>query len=359
MGKLDITRRDFLNGVALGVAAGLAPVELFGKDGRYPPALTGLRGSHPGSFEIAHALSWGNATWPIPETRTDDVYDLVVVGGGLSGLAAAQMYRQRVGGDPKILILDNHDDFGGHAKRNEFTVDGQSLIGYGGSQSIDSPARYSAASLQVLKDIGVITDRFYDYFDQDFFRDRNLARGIYFSRERYGRDHSAESALRFYGETDAGALAAMVEDYPIPNAARRSLVELLTGDPKALEGKSNDEKIRFLRSISYTDYLEQHAGVHDSVILMLRDGVRGWWGVGYDAISALEAYRMGMPGIADVDLPEDSSGPAGRDEPYIFHFPDGNAGAARALVRQLIPAAVPGKHDGGPRPVSRRLRPAR
>jgi spermidine dehydrogenase len=304
VGKLDITRRDFLNGVALGVAA---------------------------------------ATWPIPGTLTDEVYDLVVVGGGLSGLAAAQMYRQRVGGDPRILILDNHDDFGGHAKRNEFTVDGKSLIGYGGSQSIDSPARYSAASAQVLKDIGVITDRFYDYFDQDYFRDRNLARGIYFSRERYGRDHSAESALRFYGETDASALAAMIDDYPIPDAAKRGLVELLTSAPKELEGKSNDEKIRYLRGISYTDYLKNHLGVHRDVVLMLRDGVRGWWGVGYDALSALEAYRMGMPGIAGVDLPEDTTGPAGREEPYIFHFPDGNAGVARSFVRQLIPGAVPGE----------------
>jgi spermidine dehydrogenase len=343
MSKLDITRRDFLNGVAFGVAAGLAPIDLLARDGRYPPALTGLRGSHPGSFEIAHAVSWGDATWPQPDTLTDDVYDLVVVGGGLSGLAAALMYRQRAGGDPRILILDNHDDFGGHAKRNEFTVDGKPLIGYGGSQSIDSPARYSAASSQVLKDIGVVTDRFYDYFDRDFFRDRDLGRGIYFSRERYGKDVSRENALRFYGETDADTLSVAIADYPIPDAAKKSMVELLTGEPVTLAGLSTDEKVRLLRGMSYTDYLRKHAGVHDDIVVMLRDGVRGWWGVGYDAISALEAYRMGMPGIADLDLPEDSSGPAGRDEPYIFHFPDGNAGVARSFVRTLIPDAVPGE----------------
>ena len=343
MSKLEITRRDFLNGVALGVAAGLSPLELLAKDGRYPPGLTGLRGSHPGSFEIAHALSWGDATWPRPDTLTDDVYDLVVVGGGLSGLAAAHMYRQRAGGDPRILILDNHDDFGGHAKRNEFTVDGRTLIGYGGSQSIDSPARYSAASAQVLKDVGVITDRFYEYFDRDYFDRRKLRRGIYFSRERYGKDVTAANALRFYGETDAAALTAAIAEYPIPDAAKKSLVALLSGKPAGLAGMTNEERIRRLRGISYTDYLQQDLGVHEEVVLLLRDGVRGWWGVGYDSISALEAYRMGMPGIADLALPEDSSGPAARDEPYIFHFPDGNAGVARAIVRALIPAAVPGK----------------
>ena len=342
MSRPEITRRDFLNGVALSVAAGLAPAELLARDGRYPPALTGLRGSHPGSFEIAHAVSWGNAKWPQPPTLTDDVYDLVVVGGGLSGLAAAQMYRKRVGGHPKILILDNHDDFGGHAKRNEFTVDGKKLIGYGGSQSIDSPAKYSAASAQVLKDAGVITERFYDYFDRSYFRDRELGRGIYFSKQLYGKDVSAGNALRFYGETDADSLAKAIAGYPISDSAKQSMVELLTGDPKPLAGMSNDATIEHLRGISYTQYLRKHAEVDEEVVLMLRDGVRGWWGVGYDAISALEAYRMGMPGIADVDLPASASGPAGRDEPYIFHFPDGNAGVARAIVRQLIPHAVPG-----------------
>lgn len=164
MTRLHITRRDFLNGIALSLVAGgtLSPLQVLAKDGRYPPALTGLRGSHPGSFEVAHALAWNQVTWPQPETLEDDVYDLIVVGGGLSGLAAAFMYRQRYGGDARVLVLDNHDDFGGHAKRNEFDVDRTHLLGYGGSQSIDTPSNYSKASSQLLKDIGITTDRFYD-----------------------------------------------------------------------------------------------------------------------------------------------------------------------------------------------------
>ena len=134
--KLNITRRDFLNGVALSLVAGtsISPLEIFAASSTaspyYPPSLTGLRGSHIGSFEIAHAMAMAGARFDFPKEQTDSTYDLVVVGGGISGLAAAKFFRDQAGADKKILVLDNHDDFGGHAKRNEFEVDGRSLIGY-------------------------------------------------------------------------------------------------------------------------------------------------------------------------------------------------------------------------------------
>jgi spermidine dehydrogenase len=173
---MQITRRDFLNGLALGTAAGavLTPAELLAARGsglpaaigpangvNYPPMLTGLRGSHPGSFEVSHALAWAGQSFPAPATPDEDGYDLVVVGGGLSGLAAAWFHRQRAGDDARILVLDNHDDFGGHAKRNEFLVDGRRLIGYGGSQSIDTPGRYSDAARSLLTGVGIDVQRFY------------------------------------------------------------------------------------------------------------------------------------------------------------------------------------------------------
>lgn len=341
MSRLNISRRDFLNGFALSVAAGgmLSPLELLARDGRYPPLLTGLRGSHAGSFEVAHAISWGNASWPRPESLADDIYDLVVVGGGLSGLAAAYMYRARTGGEPKILILDNHDDFGGHARRNEFDVDGTRLVGYGGSQSIDSPANYSPASARMLKDAGVDTEPFYEYFDRSFYRDRNLGRALYFSQEKYGKDSVHPSVLR---GGDSSKLAETIAAYPISETARASFIDLLTSEKDYLADKSIGDKKAFLKSISYTDFLRQHVGTHEEVVLILRDGIKGFWGVGYDALSAMEGYRLGMPGAWYMGLEEDSSGPAGREEPYIFHFPDGNAGIARSMVRQLIPHAVPG-----------------
>lgn len=341
MSKLNISRRDFLNGFALSVAAGsaLSPLELMAQNGRYPPALTGMRGSHAGSFEVAHAISWGNARWPRPDNRTNDIYDLVVVGAGLSGLAAAYMYRARTGGDPKILVIDNHDDFGGHAKRNEFDVDGSHLIGYGGSQSIDSPAKYSAVSAQMLKDAGVDTEAFYEYFDRSFFSDRNMGRALYFAKERYGDDSVHPNILR---GGDLSKLRETVGAFPIPEAAQKSLIDLLTSEKDYLAKLSVDEKKAFLKSISYTDFLRKHVGTHEDAVLLLRDSIKGFWGIGYDVLSAMEGYRLGMPGAWYMGLGDDSSGPAGRDEPYIFHFPDGNAGVARAIVRKLIPHAVPG-----------------
>ncbi len=102
-----------------------------------------MRGHHRGSFEVGHALRDGE-TFPFGQTPIEESYDLVVVGGGISGLAAAWFYRHAAGPDARILILDNHDDFGGHAKRNEFWLDGRLILGYGGSESLQSPqANYS------------------------------------------------------------------------------------------------------------------------------------------------------------------------------------------------------------------------
>lgn len=202
--KLNISRRDFVNGFALSLTAGttLSPLEIFAMDkmatsyGIYPPMLTGMRGSHAGSFEIAHSVARGGASFKKPSTQIDDSYDLVVVGGGVSGLSAAYLYRQRFGREAKILILDNHDDFGGHAKRNEFTVNGKDLISYGGSQSIASPGSWSPVAKKLLKDVAIHTDRFYEYFDREYFKNRKLKRGLYFSRERYGEDQVADNIMR-------------------------------------------------------------------------------------------------------------------------------------------------------------------
>ena len=66
----------------------------------------------------------------------------MVVGGGISGLTAAHVFR-KARPDARILILDNHDDFGGHAKRNEFHVGGRMELMNGGTLEIDSPTPYS------------------------------------------------------------------------------------------------------------------------------------------------------------------------------------------------------------------------
>ena len=346
--KSGISRRDFMNGVALSVAAGsyLSPLELLDRTtAHYQPALTGLRGSHAGSFEIAHAVAFGGTRFETPKVQTDDEYDLVIAGGGISGLSAAHLYRQRAGRRIKILILDNHDDFGGHAKRNEFTVDGQRLICYGGSQSIYSPASYSPASAKVLKDIGIDTDPFYEYFDQDFFGSRNLGSGLYFGSDKYGKDILCPNIFRGYNDGSShGRLEADVATYPISDETKVALIRMMTSETDYLAGKSRDEKLDILRKISYTDFIARYTDTPKAVTDIFRDRPRGIWGVGWDACSALEGFRWGNPGMGHLGLTDDDRGwMSHRDEePYIFHFPDGNAGVARSLVRALIPEAVPG-----------------
>jgi len=326
----------------------LSPLELFARaetkaaQSVYPPALSGLRGSHPGSFEVSHAIAWGGAKWPRPPTQTDDDYDLIVVGGGISGLAAAFFYRQRHGESSRVLILDNHDDFGGHAKRNEFNVDGAQLIGYGGSQSIDTPGSYSKVAAQLLRDVSIDTERFYQYFDQQFFEKHNLKNGIYFGKEAYGTDSVHADVTRVYGSVGSSDSVAAIEAYPISNASKQSLRRLLSNQSDYLAGTSRARKLTLLRKTSYYDFLLNHAGQTTQVAHLLRDTTRGFWGIGWDALSALEGYRLGMPGTAQLDLGKLDERVDHPDEPYIFHFPDGNAGVARSLVRKLIADAVPG-----------------
>ncbi len=354
--KLSITRRDFMNGFAMSLTAGtaLSPFELLamneqtGKGVFYPPELTGLRGSHPGSFEVAHALARHGASWPEPSDQTDRDYDVVVVGGGISGLSAAYLYRQRLGREARILILDNHDDFGGHAKRNEFTVDGKQLICYGGSQSIAEPGSWSPVGKKLLKDVGIHTEHFYDYFDRNYFKDRKLGRGLYFSRDQYGKDYVSDNILGDNSlssteiEDNEQEIIDIINAYPIAEASKAALIKLLSETENYLLGMgSQEDKINLLRRTSYSDFLRKYANIQEEVVQLFRDMSRGLWGVGWDALSALDAYKSQMPGTRRLNL-ELVNESYERGEPYIFHFPDGNAGFARSIVRNLLPSAIPG-----------------
>jgi spermidine dehydrogenase len=347
--KANISRRDFMNGVALSLAAGttLSPLEILARQSGvgneyYPPALTGIRGSHVGSFEVAHAISWAGTKFPTPSELTDAHYDLVVVGGGISGLSAAKFYRDRVGHEVKILILDNHDDFGGHAKRNEFNVDGKTLVGYGGSQTIDGPKKYSPVSKQLLIDIGIDVQRFYDFYDQEFYAKRNLSAALYFDKGKYGVDRVLPSPIGSFFEEPIES--ALTEDnfrrMPISTEAQDAFMMLLQGGVDYLEGKSIAEKTEFLRGITFENYLQDVVGVPEELTDIFRDQIAPLWGVGWDALSALQATKYEHLGTRELGI--DTGSIFGSDEPYIHHFPDGNAGVTRAQVRDLIPAAVPG-----------------
>jgi spermidine dehydrogenase len=353
--KRPITRRDFLNGFSLAVGSSVALPgtvwsEVFGLPGPpndpekdpayYPPAKTGLRGSHDGSWEVAHSLRDGQH-WPAA-AHDSESYDVVIVGAGISGLAAAHFYRKQAGSKAKILILDNHDDFGGHAKRNEFHPGGRLLIGYGGTQSIASPNLYSTEAKGLFTELGIKVDRFDKYFDRKFYASRGLKRGIFFDKETFGTD----KLVCGVGEPSWPEFAART---PLSPQAQKDLARLFTEKVDYLPGKTPAEKKVYLARTSYKDFLLNNVKVDPGVIPYFQSSTYGLYGVGVDAVPAGDLAGLGgHPGFKGMDL----SGPPGPGiglevtrqdgEPYIYHFPDGNASVARLLVRSLIPAAAPG-----------------
>ncbi len=350
----NITRRDFLNGVSLAVGTSLLAanpvwVEAFGipqspfapeKDPNYyPPAKTGMRGSHDGSWEVAHSLRDGKQ-WP-DVVADDESYDLIVVGAGMSGLAAAYFYRKAAGANARILLLDNHDDFGGHAKRNEFHSGNRLLLGYGGTQSIEAPAHYSKQAIGLLKELGIDVQRFYKYYDQKLYDSMNLVEATYFDKETFGVDKLVpEAGLHYFGPTFTAETAARL---PIAEAAQHDILRLQETRIDYLPGITPEQKRAKLIKTSYKDFLLNYVKVHPDVAKVFQTAPHDLYGVGIDAVSAYDCARYGYPGFKGITLPkrhrEDDQE---EEEPYIFHFPDGNASIARMLVRSLVPGVLPG-----------------
>jgi spermidine dehydrogenase len=337
-----LTRRDFLDGVALTIASGLTPAaQVRAQPARYPPGLTGLRGDHPGSFETAHAFAREGVAFPVDNLAAEENYDLVIVGGGISGLAAAWFYRRAVGAQARILILDNHDDFGGHAKRNEFTLQGRRIIGYGGSESMQSPKTlYSPVAKGLVRELGIDLGRFETAFDRNLYGSLGLSRGLFFSREAFGRDVLVTGDATAANRAGAKPITDLIERYPVSATSRMQLLALYESKRDPLADRTLEEKRRILKSTSYRDYLIKICGLSEEAANCFQGRTLGFFGTGCDAVAAADVRDFGYPGFQGLGLPEDRN-PAW-EEPYIYHFPDGNAALARLLVRALIPGVAPG-----------------
>lgn len=369
MGR-KISRRDFLHAAAGSLVAGAAlasgcsppqsgppagPVGVAGTPfdpAAHPPSRLGLRGSHTGSFEVALEMAFDKRTdWgPAGEPDTRE-YDLVVVGAGVSGLAAAFFYRERHS-NASVLLLENHDDFGGHAKRNEFEWNGRTILGYGGSQSLQEPSSYSDVAKGLLTRIGVEKTRLRDAYDQGFYRRNGLAAGLYFDRATYGVDRLVRTDLvdpsLFLPVAPSGvATPDAIEQMPLSEPARRELHRLVAASRDRLPDHSIFREPGYLRTISYRDFLVKHLGVEQpEVIALLQDIPSAYWGHGIDVVPALDALGFGLPGLGSASLGS-FEGLLRRAisfafEPYVYHFPDGNASVARLLVRHLIPGVAVG-----------------
>ncbi len=356
----DITRRDFVSGLGVSIAGaamgrawtasgplqarstaaggtpGLEPQAAY-----YPPGEMEMRGSHQGSFEVAHALRDG-AIWHDlgPEAETGELYDLVVVGGGLSGLAAAYFFRKEAGPEARILVLDNCDDFGGHATRNEFRSGGRTLLINGGTINIEDFSAYDEHSQALIRDLGIEVARYSEYYDAELYPSLGLRGGVFFDEETFGVDRLVVA----HDELD---LRGFLSRTPLSADARGDMMRLFENRVDYLPGRSLEEKTRTLEGISYLRFLTDLVGIDESLLPYFQTWQQGYWGIGNDALPAEMARVSGFPGFQGMGWAEvgEGGGPfpvmTPTSEQY-FRFPDGNASIARLLVRSLIPGIAPG-----------------
>ena len=336
----DISRRDFVSGVlmttalsgirgaaaspdnrsnpASHAAAAHAPggAEAAAAAATYPPLRSGLRGQYPGSFEVAHALRDGSYDGDLAAAETDQHYDLVVVGAGISGLSAAYFYRKALGPNAKILILDNHDDFGGHAKRNEFRHEGRTYLSFGGSMSIETPFPYSHTAKSLLAELGVDPTSFKRYAQPR--RVQGLGSGVFFDREHF----QADKVVSGWGTRPWRNFFTAA---PVSDAVRDDLIRVHESTKDYLPDLDPDQKARALKTMSYERYLLDKAG-------LLPDSLPFFAGAGWsfrnnmqmDTCPAYIAWRGGAAGFGGMEIKAEPVFAA--DE---FHFPDGNASIAR------------------------------
>ncbi len=357
MGR-PITRRDFLDGFRIAIAGSLLSPALADARGRrppqayapekgpgyYPPILTGMRGSHDGSWEVAHALRDGKSWDDVgAEADTGEAYDLVVVGGGISGLASAYFFRKAAGPRTRILVIENHDDFGGHAKRNEFHYGGRMLLSNGGTVNIDTPSSYSPEAIGLLKELGIELSRFESSYETGFYSKLGLQGAEFFDHETFGEDRLVLGR----GKPSMKEYAART---PLSEPAQRSLARLYEEQKDYLSGSSPDEIVEHLARTSYGEYLEKAVGVDKGLIEYLRASTHGLFGVGIEAVPALDCFGLGYPGFAGIGIEKKAYPPMGATaklhvsyhDNHVYQFPDGNASIARLLVRSLIPGAAEG-----------------
>jgi spermidine dehydrogenase len=227
------------------------------------------------------------------------------------------------------------------------------MLGFGGTYAIESPAPYSPVAKGVIRDLGIDVSSYSRHNDDKLYPSLGLKQKIFFDQETFGADRLVASPSARHRNTMVAQSAKNWNEFsaqaPLTEKAKSDVKRLYTLDEDLMPGLSSDQKKAKLARISYADYLTNLVKVDPKVVAMLQAHPQPLYGVGIDAVSAQDAWGLGLPGFNGLKLTPGAGPGMGRDsipneeaEEFFFHFPDGNSSIARLLVRSLLPGAVPG-----------------
>jgi spermidine dehydrogenase len=349
----SITRRDFLGTALLasGTAlfAGISPSELLAVQENDFTGYGGVSEYSNANGNTWDVLQAGHAIRdrlydPLPAgiIDTGEIYDCVIIGGGISGLAGALFFRREAHPGMKCLILENHPIFGGEAKQNEFLVEGKRLIAHQGSAiyQIQYPHSFLA---QFYESIGLqapkLTYQKWAGRDPEFPLSNTPYEAVGLEHGQYGFWFGARFNQR-PGMWLMDPRGKNLQGAPVSNATRIEWLRWLKSESAAgtkfehprVEG---DEISRYLDSMTLEQhYMERFNLSRETVRSFLSPVQGGGSGLGPDALSAYSDYAFEML----HPLPEEEGG---SDQ----MFPGGNATIARLMMKSLIPGAIDGPHS--------------
>jgi len=260
-------------------------------------------------------------------SRRDFIHD--------AGLAAAHFYQAKFGKNTRILILENHDDFGGHAKRNEFHQGGQMRLSLGGTHNLEY-WKFSDTVDAMMDELGIDIGKMLRNKEFDYGGNGRNGPALWFDADTYGQDKLLTGCS--FQESDSERMLACVDEFPVSETARDQLKHFYSMRTNVLEGKNEEQVWAYLEGTAYTDFLRRHGGLGDEAVHLFDNANHGGWGVETRSLSIAECVEVGLPGL---HLLGKSSIVDAVEYPVAF-FPDGNASLARLLVHTLIPAVAPG-----------------